>query len=97
MATEHEYQSKVTHRVRLTIPVIVEVEVIRNAANEIAAVGEAVKAISDGFNVAAITDRYTWKSAHIDKATIGAIQHVMMTLKPVPAEVVEPTPEDTQS
>lgn len=80
-----ENQAKVTHRVRITAPIVVEIEVwqVKSAAKALAI---ALETIADRLQPTPIGDRYVWSNeGGIDAFNFGGdIKHVMLSLKPVP-------------
>lgn len=91
----HEYQSKITHRIQIQVPLIVEMEVA-DCKNAALALAKALKVLAEALQSHEIESRYSWDGVWIDgEATFGDIRHMPMSLKPVPPEEIPPTEDNS--
>lgn len=89
--TPHDYQKNISHRVRITISVVVEVEV-KDANSDAKAMVAALELITNKLGAVPINDRYSWDGAWVDNIVYGDIKHTSLPLKAVPA----PEPEEAE-
>jgi hypothetical protein len=92
----HDYQSKITHRLQITVPIIIEMEVA-DARTTAGALSKALKLLVERLEPTTdVTSRYSWDDVFIDgEVLFGDIKHKTMCLKPVPEEPIpEPTVQD---
>jgi len=90
--TPHSYQSGITHRVRLTVPLVIEVEV-KDGHSDASAMVRALELLTTKLAVMPAVDRYSWDGAWVDAIAYGDIKHVALPLKPVP----DPEPEEVEA
>ena len=92
---EIDNQTKVTHRVRIMVPVAVEVEVweVQSPAT---ALSKALEAIAERMQVTPMADRYSWRNeGMIDAFSFaGDIKHLQLPLKPIPQPVEKEVEEE---
>ena len=83
----YEYQSKVTHRIRVTVPVTVIIET--SATSYISAQARVLAHIA-GRLAPEGADRYYWQDGNIDDSEMGSVKFDNLALKPVPEYTPEP-------
>jgi len=82
MATAHEYQSRITHRIQVVVTITSIVEVPGDYSL-ISAQAQAIAELANKFTVSPISYRY---GASIDHAEMGGATFKSLPLKPVPDE-----------
>jgi len=88
----HEYQSKITHRIRVTVPVTVIVET--TAVSYISAQARVLNYIAGRLSPET-SYRYSWQDGNIDESEMGTVKFDNLALKPVPD--YEPEPEEVEA